>query len=48
MKRQIFVFLLTATGACVAAVPVVAHLSFAAEYDTNMLVTVNGTITKVE
>ena len=48
MKHQVSVLLLAAGLACVAAVPIVAHHSFAAEYDANKPVTVSGTITKVE
>lgn len=40
--------LLTAALALVAAIPAVAHHSFAAEYDANNQITVVGTITKVE
>ena len=36
-------------GACVAGtMPVWAHHSFAAEYDSNQLITLKGTISKVE
>jgi len=40
--------LLTAALALVAAIPAVAHHSFAAEYDANNQITVVGTVTKVE
>jgi hypothetical protein len=41
------VFSIAATGLLLAALPVLAHHSFQAEYDENKLVTVNGTVTKV-
>ncbi|RPH53371.1 MAG: hypothetical protein EHM89_20180, partial [Acidobacteria bacterium] len=37
-----------ALGLLVAAVPVIAHHSFAAEFDANKPVKVTGTVTKVE
>ena len=37
-----------AVGLLLAAVPVVAHHSFAAEFDANKKVTITGTVTKVE
>jgi len=40
--------LMAAAGLLVAAVPVPAHHSFAAEYDANKPVTLKGTVTKVE
>ena len=40
--------LVAAAGLLVSAVPVLAHHSFAAEYDANKPVTLKGTVTKVE
>ena len=40
--------LAAAVGLIVAAIPVRAHHSFAAEYDSNRPLTVTGTVTKVE
>lgn len=40
--------LLVASLAIVAAVPVRAHHSFSAEYDSKQLITLKGTISKVE
>ena len=39
---------IAALGLLVAAVPVIAHHSFAAEFDANKPVKVTGTVTKVE
>ena len=41
-------WMLAACGVVLAAVPMLAHHSFAAEYDSTALVTLTGTITKVE
>jgi len=41
-------FVTALAGAVLAAVPVLAHHSFAAEYDSNAPITVEGTVTKVE
>ncbi|HEY4362062.1 MAG TPA: DUF6152 family protein [Bryobacteraceae bacterium] len=41
-------WMLAACGVVLAAVPMLAHHSFAAEYDSSALVTLSGTITKVE
>jgi hypothetical protein len=41
-------WMLAACGAVLAAVPMLAHHSFAAEYDSGALVTLKGTITKIE
>jgi hypothetical protein len=41
-------WMLAACGVVLAAVPVLAHHSFAAEYDSGTPVTLSGTITKIE
>jgi len=46
--RLKYLGLLAAIGLVLATVPVRAHHSFAAEYDSNQLITLNGVITKVE
>ena len=40
--------LIAGLGLLAGAVPVMAHHSFAAEYDSNKAVTITGTVTKVE
>ena len=40
--------LIAGAGLLIAAMPVLAHHSFAAEYDSTKPVTVQGTVTKVE
>ena len=42
------VVLAVGVGAILAAVPVLAHHSFAAEYDRNKPVTITGAVTRVE
>jgi len=46
--RLKYLGLLAAIGLVLVTVPVRAHHSFAAEYDSNQLITLNGVITKVE
>jgi hypothetical protein len=48
MKRQTLLGLAAGVGLVLAAVPVFAHHSFAAEFDANKPVTVTGTVTKLE
>lgn len=46
--RLKYLGLLASVGLLLAAAPVWAHHSFAAEYDSSQLITLNGVITKVE
>ena len=46
--RLKYLGLLAAIGLVLVTVPVRAHHSFAAEYDSSQLITLNGVITKVE
>jgi hypothetical protein len=48
MKRRLHVLLAAGFGLLLIALPMWAHHSFAAEYDSNALITLKGTITKVE
>lgn len=43
-----FAFLVGGAGLVLAAVPVLAHHSFAAEYDADKPITITGKVTKVE
>jgi len=45
MKAKLF---LASVAAVLAAIPLAAHHSFAAEYDASALITLNGTVSKVE
>ena len=48
MKTQHISFLAASAALLLACVPVVAHHSFAAEFDVKQPVTLKGTVTKVE
>ncbi len=48
MKIRVPEFLVMAVGLVLAAAPLEAHHSFAAEYDSKKPVTVKGTVTKVD
>ena len=48
MKRSSIAVLGVAIGVGLAAMPLLAHHSFAAEYDSNKPVTLKGIVTKVE
>ena len=46
--NRILAVLAVSSGMLFTAVPMAAHHSFAAQYDSNQLITLKGTITKVE
>lgn len=48
MKNKIMGVALVAAGLLLASMPILAHHSFAAEYDASKPVTLTGTVTKVE
>jgi hypothetical protein len=48
MKNRYFSILAVSAGLVVATLPLVAHHSFAAEYDDKKPITLTGTVTKME
>ena len=48
MRTRLTVAVASLAGLLISAVPVVAHHSFAAEYDANKPIKLNGTVTKIE
>jgi hypothetical protein len=48
MRRKFLGVLGACLGLLLAAAPVLAHHSFAAEYDSNQMITLTGVVTKVE
>jgi hypothetical protein len=48
MRTRLTVVVASLTGLLITAVPVVAHHSFAAEYDANKPLKLTGTVTKIE
>ncbi|NIP94823.1 MAG: hypothetical protein GWO24_15800, partial [Akkermansiaceae bacterium] len=48
MRSKVLMVMVAAVGVTLAAVPVVAHHAFSAEFDANRPVHFQGTVTKVE